>query len=123
MSPLDAGIHQQLPPVRQLDGAAGETAGGVVVSVRSHGRREALPADEISGLHMSPVHGTPLVGVGVVLIKEVVLPLVDGEAVGVVHPADGGCDVEGRPLAGGDMGAVLGLKVSGLLQCFACHIV
>jgi hypothetical protein len=62
-----------------------------------------------------PVHGTPFVGVGVVLIEQMALPLVEGEAVGVVHPADGRGGMEGGALTGWDVGAVLGLKVSGFL--------
>jgi hypothetical protein len=52
-----------------------------------------------------------------------VLPLIEGESVGVVHPADGGSQVEGGPFPGGDVGAVLGLKIMGFLKGFAYHIV
>ena len=34
-----------------------------------------------------------------------------------------GVEVEGGPLPGGDVGAVLGLKVPGFLKGFAYHIV
>ena len=123
MSPLDAGIHQQLPSVGHLYRAAGEASRRVVAAVRSQGGGQPLPADQASALHVSPVHGAPLVGVGVVLIKKMVFPLVEREAVGVVHPADGGRQVEGGPLPGEDVGAVLGLEGPGFLKSFAGHIV
>ena len=121
--PLNAGIHEHLPSVGHLHRAAGEASRRVVAAVRSQGGGQTLPADQVPALYMSPVHGAPLVGVGVVLVKQMVLPLIEGESVGVVHPADGGGNVEGGPFPGGDAGAVLDLKIPGLLQRFAGHIV
>ena len=122
--PAHAGVHQQLPPVGQLQRAAGKAAVGVIfLLVRGQGGGQALPADEVFGLDVPPVHGAPLAGVGVVLVEQVVLPLVDGEAVGVVHPADGRGNVEGGALLIGDVGAVLGFKIAGLLKRFADHMI
>ena len=44
---LHSGIHQQMPPVRQSQGAARKDAGVVILLVGGHGRREPLPADQI----------------------------------------------------------------------------
>ena len=112
-----------LPPVGHLHRAAGETPRRIVAAVRSQGGGQTLPPDQVPALHVSPVHGPPLVGVGVVLVEQMVLPPIDGEAVGVVHPADGRSQVEGGPLPGGDVGAVLGLEGPGFLKGFAGHIV
>ena len=121
--PLDAGVHEHLPSVGHLHRAAGEAPRRVVAAVRGQGGGQTLPADQVPALHVSPVHGSPLVGIGVVLIKKMVLPLVEREAVGVVHPADGGSQVESGPFPGGDVGAVLGLEGPGFLKGFAGHIV
>ena len=56
-----------------------------------------------------------------ILVEQVALPLIEGETVGVIHPADGGGSVERRALVVGDMGTVLDLEVSGLLQNIAGH--
>ena len=92
---VDAGVHEQLPPVLQLQGAAGEAAVLVHLRIRRQRRRQPLPADEVLCLDVAPVHGAPVVGIGVVLEKKVVLSLVDGKAVGIVDPADGAGDMKG----------------------------
>ena len=117
-----AGVHQQLPAIRKLDGAAGEAAVLVVGHVGRQSRGQPLPADEIAGLEMAPVHRPPHGLVGIVLVKQVVLALVDGEAVGIIDPADGPRDVKFRALFFRYIGHVLGFKIPRLLQSLADHM-
>src|SRR5688572_10113605 len=66
---------------------------------------------------MSPVHVTPFVAVGVVLIEHVVIAAMENRAVGIVDPIGRRSDVEDR-FAGICLGAGAGFfdAVCGLLQ-------
>ena len=76
-----------MPTVWELQGAAGKAAPGIILFIRGQGQRQALPADEIPGLHVAPVHGIPSDVIGIVLEEQMVLALIEGKAVGVVYPA------------------------------------
>ena len=119
--PLNSCVHQKMPPVRQLYCAAGKASGGVAGLVGGQGGRQPLPVDEVLCGQVSPVHGTPLVGIGVILVEQMAFPLIDGKSVGVVHPADGRGSVERGTLRRGNMGPILGFKISCLLQLCANH--
>ena len=114
---LHTGVKQQMPSIGQLHPAAGEAAIAVIPGIRGQGRRQVLPADKVLGFGVTPVHGSPLGIVGIVLKKQMVLPLVGGKAVGIVHPAHTGGQVERRQL-GHHLRAALGLIVPGFLQYF-----
>ena len=109
------GVKQQVPSIGQLHPAAGEAAVPVILGIRGQRRRQVLPADKVLGLSVTPVHGAPLGIVGVILKKQMVLPLVGGKAVGIVHPAHTGGQVERRQL-GHHLSAAPGLIVPGFLQ-------
>ena len=83
-----AGVHEKLSAVLHLDGGAGEAARLVIALIRSQGRGQIVPVEQVRAHRVTPVHGAPLGGVGVILIEHMELPLVEGKAVGVVHPAD-----------------------------------
>ncbi len=87
-------VHQHMPSVRQGQGAARETAVPVAGFVRGHSRREIGPVEQVAAHRVSPVHGTPVGVVGMVLVKEVVAALIPGKAVGVVQPAHPGGQME-----------------------------
>ncbi len=55
---------------------------------------------------MAPMHRAPAGRIGMILEKQMIFPLVDRKAVGVIHPTDGGCDVERRTFLFGNIGAV-----------------
>ena len=93
---VHAGVDQQMPPVVQLDPAAGKAAGFVIRRVRRERRGQALPADEVAALDVAPVHRVPHGVVGVVLEKQVIFTLVKAEAVRIVDPADAAGHVPAR---------------------------
>ena len=119
--PVNAGVHQHLPAVRQFQRAAGKAAVPVRGGVGGDGHRQLLPPDKVAGLDVAPVHRAPVGGIGVVLVEQMILPFVAGKTVGIVDPADGRRHVEGGPLGRGDMGGVLRLKVARFLQGIADH--
>ena len=119
--PVDAGVHQQVPAVGGLNGAAGETAVFVIFHIRSNGDRQPLPADEVLGFRVTPVHGTPVVGIGVILEKKVVFIIVAGEAVGVVDPAHAAGDMESGTVRIGDPEHTVGFVATGLLKLVTDH--
>ena len=116
-----ARIHQQLAAVRKLDGAAGEAAILVVGHIRGQRGGQALPTDEIPRLDVSPMHRAPHGLVGVVLKEQMVFSLVDGEAVGIVDPADRAGHMVCRTLVLRHKGAVLLFELPCLLQHFTRH--
>ena len=83
-----------LPLLRQ--GGAGEApAGGLVGHVWGHGDGLVLPVDQVLTGGVAPGEGgRPHDSAGVVLVVGVVLAAEIAQAVGVVHPALGGLDVE-----------------------------
>ena len=95
---LDTGIHQSLTPVRHLYGTARKTPGIIILFIRCDRRRKPLPAHQVPGLDMSPVHRTPLCIVGIILIKKMVFALIYGKTVGVIHPADTRNNMKKRPV-------------------------
>ena len=103
-----------MPSVGHFHSAAGEAAVLVIIHVRGQGHGQALPLDEVTGLHMTPVHGAPLHIIGMVLEKEVIFAFIRGEAVGIVDPADGGSDMEAGQLRS-HIGAVFLLKIPSAL--------
>jgi len=93
---LDAGV-EEVRCVVVDDGAAGKAALGVGTAGSGGERyRKALPVHHVGANGVDPVHVSPDGGMRVVLMKHVVLAApVDGAA-GVVHPAAGWLEVEGR---------------------------
>jgi len=94
---LNACVHQKLTAVFHLNRAAGKTSSVVEALIRGQRRRQPLPLDKIRGLHMPPVHGAPGRAVGIILVKQMILPLIHGETVGIVHPSDPGHNMKKRP--------------------------
>ncbi len=86
-------VHQKLPAVRKRNRAAGKASVPVIDFIRSQRRRKIFPMQEIRAHRMPPVHGAP-----VGIIEHVVLPVMPGEAVGIVHPPGPGGQMEARPL-------------------------
>ena len=84
---LHAGIAQQQLAVRHLHRAAGKAAAGVRGGIGSQGAGHIRPMQQVIAHSVAPVHGAPLPGEGVILVKQVILPLVPAKPVGVVHPA------------------------------------
>ena len=64
---------------------------------------------------VTPVHGRPPHIVGIILIELMILPLIVGEAVGVVQPAHIGGHVVSRAFRRGNGSTVLGLVGTGFL--------
>ena len=111
-----AGVHQQLLAVIHLGGRAGEAAGAVVHrGIRGQRTGQILPVQQVGADGVAPVHRRPPHIVGVILIELMVLPLIVGEAVGVVHPAHIGGQVVSRAFRRGNGSAVLGLVGTGFL--------
>ena len=95
---LYPGIHQVLFSVI-FQCAAGKTALSVVILIRRQRCRKKLPADKILRFRMSPVHGTPLRAVGMVLEKQVIFSLETGKSVGIVNPSHRAAQMEVRLLS------------------------
>ena len=85
--PLHAGVHQQVPSIRQRSPAAGKAAHGIIGHVRRQGGGKVLPAHQVGAFGMAPVDAAPVDIVGIALVKQVVFILIERKAVGVVHPA------------------------------------
>ena len=117
----DAGVQQKLPSVRELHGTAGEAAVLIVLLVRSEGGGEPLPADEIPGLGVTPVHGPPFGVVGMILVEQVIFTLIYGKTVGIVDPAYAAGQVETGLFRHVDKRVVFRFKFPGLFQCVADH--
>ena len=117
---VHAGVEEQMPAVGHLHCAAGEAAVGVIGHIGSEGSREILPSNKVLCPCMSPVHGTPLGAVGMVLEEQMVIALVIAKAVGVVHPAHRCGEVIGGALCVG-IAHILPFKVTGTLQQFTAH--
>ena len=110
-----AGVQQQLPAVGQLGCRAGEASVLVVGHIRGHGCRQVLPAQQVTADGVAPVHGAPHRLVGIVLVEQVVLTLIEGKAIGVVHPADPGGQMVNGTFTGGEGLAILCLIGAGFL--------
>jgi hypothetical protein len=62
------------------------------------------------------VHGAPTGVVGIILIEQMVLSLINGKTVGVIHPSDPGYNMKKRPFRFGNPVSVNLFIISGLLQ-------
>ena len=113
----DTGVHQQLPPVGELDRTAGEASVFVIGHIGRQRAGEKLPVQQIAAHGMAPVHRPPVRVIGVILIEHVVLPLIPGKTVRIVHPSDPGREMKERAIPVGDGVAVVFFKASCLLQC------
>ena len=116
-----AGIHQQQSPVRQFDGIAGKTAVPVIGFVRRQGGREILPVEQVFAYRMAPMHRPPYRIVGMILVKHMVFPFIVTKAVGIIHPARAGGQVESRPVFGRDHLPESLLVFTCFAQCLAIH--
>ena len=86
-----ARIHDQMAAVIQFQSASGKAAEIIVGLIRSHDRGPVFPRDQVFADGMSPVHGTPLVLIGIILVKQMVFSLIEGKSVGIVDPSSGAC--------------------------------
>ena len=66
------------------------TGEDVRVGVLRDGQRLLGPVQQVGAGCVSPTHVAPRVSLGVVLVVQVIDPLVEHQAVGVVHPILGG---------------------------------
>ena len=80
-------IHEHLSSIRKCQCAAGITTVSIIRPVRRHRRRQIAPVDQVFAHRVSPVHGTPMRVVGMILIKHMILAVIIGKPVGVVHPS------------------------------------
>ena len=120
---LYARVHEQMTAVGEHDGAAREDA---VVVVGLIGRKrcgQMRPMQQVGAHRVSPVHGAPLGIEGIVLVEQVVLPLIEGEPVGVVHPADTGGQMVDGPIALGNVPAEQHFVAACRVQGFAVVVV
>ena len=89
--------------------AFAESGGVVVVNDRAAGEDRAqrigrkrdgtvVPVDQIRADGVSPVHGSPVAVIGIVLVVEVILAVVPDHAVGIVHPELFGRKMDLRPV-------------------------
>jgi len=53
-----------------------------------------LPMNQVSADGMPPVHGSPYIAIGIVLVEEVVLPFIEDHAIGIVRPHGIGAKME-----------------------------
>ena len=111
-----AGVHQRVPSVRQGQSGAGKAAAVVIGHIRGQGCGEVFPVQQVAADRVAPVHRPPVGIVGVILVKQVVLTVVEGKAVRVVHPAHAGREMEGRPILRHDKGALVGFIVPRVQQ-------
>ena len=74
--PCNARIHEQLTPVGKGHGGTGKTSVTVKGTIRSHSGGEILPVKQIITDGVSPVHGSPMGIVRVILIKQMVTSLI-----------------------------------------------
>ena len=110
------GVHQQLLAVVHLGGRTGEAAGAIVYrGIRGKRTGQILPVQQVGADGVTPVHGCPPHIVGIILIELMILPLIVGEAVGIIEPAHIGGHVVGRAFRRGNGCAVLGLVGTGFL--------
>ena len=118
----NAGVKQQLFAL-PFHCSTGKTAFFIKGRIRSQRAGLVVPVKEIGGHGMSPMHGAPAVGIGVILIEQMVLSLVAGPAVGVIAPAHRGYRMKYRALF--QRSAVVRLilaspaKSISLLHCFS----
>ena len=119
--PAHAGIHEKLPPVGKLHGAAGKAAVAVILLVRGQGAGQALPADEVLRFRVAPVHGAPVCPVGVVLEKQMIFPPIDRKAVRVVDPADAARQMKRRQKRFRDLRQALPLILARAAQKLTFH--
>ena len=86
-----AAVHggvEKVQPAVLLHRGAGEAALAAFIGlVGVQGDGQLLPVEQVLADGVAPVHGVPHRGLGVVLEKDVVLPLEVAQAVGVVYPA------------------------------------
>jgi hypothetical protein len=70
----------------------------VVTITRLESYRVILEGDQVCGRCVPPTTlRPPDQTIGKILIKVVVLTLVEGDAVGIINPAAGGCEMKLRP--------------------------
>ena len=119
--PDHPGIHEQLPSVRKLNGAARETAVPVINLIRSQRGRKVFPVQQVLAHRMPPVHGSPIGVIRIVLVKHMVFPLIPGKTVGIIHPSGACGQMERRPFLFGYHLLESLLVLARFPQCLACH--
>ena len=67
-------------------GTTGETVRLTSLLGRPERDGEMFPVHEVLAARVAPVHVSPLVAVGIMLVEDVVIPLVIDRPVGIVHP-------------------------------------
>ena len=77
-------IHQQVTAVIHRHSGPGEASRPVVILIRGKRCRQILPGDHIFADRMSPVHRPPVGVIGMVLVEQVVLTVIEGESVRVI---------------------------------------
>ena len=113
---LNAGITQHQLAIRHFHRAAGEAASCVRGGIRSQSAGHIRPMQQVLAHSVAPVHRAPLPGEGMILIKQVILPLIPAEPVGVVHPANQRRQVKQWAFIRGHLHGLLPLKISHSVQ-------
>jgi hypothetical protein len=97
-----------------VDGAAGETAVGIVAAgSRSERDWLVLPVNHVVAHGVIPVHVAPDGGVGIVLEEHVVFAAPKDGAIGVVHPVFGGEEMELGAKGVGGESVCVGERIGG----------
>ena len=80
-----------------------------------------LPMYQIATARMAPVHVSPRVTIGIVLVKKLVLTIRIDSAVGDIHPVSGRAKVVSRALrVGRRLGNSIGNALHGALNGWIC---
>ena len=66
--------------------------GSKAVGVECNGKM--LPVHQVGTDGMAPVHGSPYIAIGIVLVEEVVFPFIEDHAIGIVRPHGVGAKME-----------------------------
>ena len=97
-NPFYSGVHQKLASIRELHGTSGKTAIPVIRLIRCQRRGKIFPVQQIFTYCMSPVHGTPIWIIGMILVKKMVFSFIIRESIRVVQPAHSGRKMEFRTI-------------------------
>lgn len=93
--PHVAGVKQRQHAV-VIHGAAGKTTVFVIGRIGRQGDGLVLPAYQIATGRMPPVHGPPVLAMGMMLEERMIDAVNTDQAVGIVDPAGGRCEMELR---------------------------
>jgi hypothetical protein len=67
---------------------SGKAAVQIIVFTWCQGNGKVLPLNKVFGAGVSPMHGTPVWTIGVVLVENMIVPAIMHQAVRVIHPVD-----------------------------------